>query len=293
MSIGIYKITNPKGRIYIGQSINIEKRFKDYQNLNNCKKQIKIYNSLVKYSPINHAFEIIEKCSLEHLNEREIYWGLKFRVLEDMGLNLKLGGANGKCSQETKDRISKSNKGRKNLPITDEHRLNMSKSRLGKTHSLEWRENIGKGNKGKILSQSTRDKISESNKGKAKHSEDNKLKISQRSKLQKNMLGKIHSEETKLKIRIAKLGKKDSEETKLNKSKAATGKIKTQEHKNNISLNHPTKKPLIQLDLQNNIIGEFISINEASRQTGYRVTDISACCNNKQKTAFGFIWKFK
>ena len=109
----------------------------------------------------------------------------------------------------------------------------------------------------------------------------------------KNMLGKKHSEETKLKMGVSKLGKKDSEETKINKSKAATGKIKTQEHKNNISLNHPTKKPIIQLDLSGFFIRGYISINEASRQTGYRVSDISACCNNKRKTAFGFIWRFK
>ena len=34
--IGIYKITSPTKRIYIGQSINIEKRFKSYEKLN-CK----------------------------------------------------------------------------------------------------------------------------------------------------------------------------------------------------------------------------------------------------------------
>lgn len=31
--IGIYKITNPKGKSYIGQSINIYRRFKEYKNL--------------------------------------------------------------------------------------------------------------------------------------------------------------------------------------------------------------------------------------------------------------------
>jgi len=31
--IGIYKITNPEGKIYIGLSKNIEKRFKNHKNL--------------------------------------------------------------------------------------------------------------------------------------------------------------------------------------------------------------------------------------------------------------------
>lgn len=28
---GIYKVTNPKGKVYIGQSSNIENRFNDYR----------------------------------------------------------------------------------------------------------------------------------------------------------------------------------------------------------------------------------------------------------------------
>jgi len=41
MSIGIYKITSPKGKTYIGQSINIEKRFKEHKNSINKKQTIK------------------------------------------------------------------------------------------------------------------------------------------------------------------------------------------------------------------------------------------------------------
>lgn len=45
--IGIYKITSPSGKIYIGQSINIEKRWEKYQKyIENIKNQIKLYNSL-------------------------------------------------------------------------------------------------------------------------------------------------------------------------------------------------------------------------------------------------------
>lgn len=42
--IGIYKITNPKGKVYIGQSIDINERFKTYSYLK-CKNQTKLYNS--------------------------------------------------------------------------------------------------------------------------------------------------------------------------------------------------------------------------------------------------------
>ena len=73
--IGIYKITSPTGKIYIGQSNNIENRKKFYKRLD-CINQIKLYNSLLKYSWKQHIFEVIEECTLEQLNEREIYWGL-------------------------------------------------------------------------------------------------------------------------------------------------------------------------------------------------------------------------
>lgn len=109
----------------------------------------------------------------------------------------------------------------------------------------------------------------------------------------KPMLGKIQSEETRLKIGKTKIGKPRSIETRNKMSKSALGKVKTSEHRINISNSHPTKKAVLQMDTKENLINEFISINEASRQTGYRVSDISACCNNKQKTAFGFIWRFK
>lgn len=38
--VGIYKITNPKGRIYIGQSVNIEQRKQNYKNFKTNKNNI-------------------------------------------------------------------------------------------------------------------------------------------------------------------------------------------------------------------------------------------------------------
>lgn len=124
--IGIYKITNSKGKIYIGQSVNIEIRFLKYKQLN-CKRQPKLYFSLKKYGVENHIFEIIEECSIELLDEREIYWGELYNVLEE-GLNLKLGKGNHSLSQETKDKISKSMLGKKK---TQEHCDNLSIAKKG------------------------------------------------------------------------------------------------------------------------------------------------------------------
>ena len=56
--IGIYKITNSKGAIYIGQAVNIERRKKDYSRAG-CKSQRKIYNSIKKYGWKDHTFEVL------------------------------------------------------------------------------------------------------------------------------------------------------------------------------------------------------------------------------------------
>ena len=71
--IGIYKITSPTNKIYIGQSINIHQRWKSYHSLN-CKQQKILYVSLKKYGVDKHKFEIQEQCIRESLNDNELKW---------------------------------------------------------------------------------------------------------------------------------------------------------------------------------------------------------------------------
>lgn len=88
--IGIYKITSPSGRIYIGQSKNIKNRWKTYIKLNtSCKKQTALYNSFLKHGVDRHTFEIIEECEFNQLNIRERYWQDFYSVLNG-GLNCVL-----------------------------------------------------------------------------------------------------------------------------------------------------------------------------------------------------------
>ena len=103
--VGIYKITNPKGKIYIGQTVDTIRREDVYKRLN-CKGQVKLYNSLLKYGFSEHIFEVIEECNVERLNERERYWQDFYNVLEE-GLNLKLtetSDRSGKMSKESIER---------------------------------------------------------------------------------------------------------------------------------------------------------------------------------------------
>lgn len=74
IKIGIYKITSPSGKVYIGQTINVYKRWEyDYKPLN-CKGQPKLLNSLKKYGYEAHKFEVLEECKLKQLSKREVYY---------------------------------------------------------------------------------------------------------------------------------------------------------------------------------------------------------------------------
>jgi group I intron endonuclease len=107
---GIYKITSPTGKVYIGQSTDVKRRFSKYKKLS-CNRQFKLYNSFLKYGTDKHIFEILTECSESNLNELEIYYISLYNSFNtDHGLNLRSGGQNGKLSEESKNRIKISTK---------------------------------------------------------------------------------------------------------------------------------------------------------------------------------------
>jgi group I intron endonuclease len=110
--IGIYKITSPSNKVYIGQSTNIKNRWDDYYKMIRCKRQPRLYNSLKKYKPHNHKFEIIEECTEDKLLERETYWKEHYNVLSVPSLCCRMDGKGGKLSQSTKDKMSKNKLGK-------------------------------------------------------------------------------------------------------------------------------------------------------------------------------------
>lgn len=75
--IGIYKITNLiNGKNYIGQSTNISRRWKDHRNIanNDLTNNYPLYRAIRKYGLNNFQFSVLEECSPEELNKKEIYW---------------------------------------------------------------------------------------------------------------------------------------------------------------------------------------------------------------------------
>jgi group I intron endonuclease len=95
--IVIYKITNPNGRVYIGQTVDFERRLDKYRRLK-CKSQHALYASMCKYGFDSHIFEIIEEFeSPSLLDSREIFYidlykSNKSRYPDKNGMNLTDGG---------------------------------------------------------------------------------------------------------------------------------------------------------------------------------------------------------
>ena len=191
---GIYKITSPSGRVYIGQSINIERRFRYYKGVA-CKEQIKIYNSLLKYGVNAHIFEVLELCETEELNNRERHYQDLYDSVAN-GLNLlyvKSEHFNGGHSEESKKKISDSLKGR---VFTEEHKYKIGLNNSRRIMSAETKEKHRLGRLGKKSSPETIEKQRQSKLG-SKRSEETKRKMSESAK---KVIKKPISDETRLKM---------------------------------------------------------------------------------------------
>jgi hypothetical protein len=100
---GIYKITSPSGKVYIGQGRDIHYRLNRYKNIEYCKGQKHLYYSFLKYGFENHKFEILQQAPIEDLNELEINYIWRYNSTNrEVGLNLSKGGKVGGHSEESK-----------------------------------------------------------------------------------------------------------------------------------------------------------------------------------------------
>lgn len=132
---GIYKITSPNNKIYIGQSVDINDRWNKYRRYA-CKKQVLLYNSLKKYGWGEHRFEILCQCDRPELDNLENYYIELFDTFNArFGLNIKSGGTKGYVhSEQTKHKIGQKNKGNKyrsGRKHTEESKKKMSLSKMG------------------------------------------------------------------------------------------------------------------------------------------------------------------
>jgi hypothetical protein len=160
--------------------------------------------------------------------------------------------------------------------FTEEQKLKIKNSHLGKKQSEETKIKRSNSSKGKpkpdgFMDEELKEKISKANKGK-KH-----------TKIHTNK-GIPRTLETKQKI------------SKANSKPKPNGfGDKLKQVVNYKLIGEKNSKSVIQLDVQNNVIQEFKSVKEAliflNKSTNNSC--ITACLKGRQKTAFGYIWKYK
>lgn len=174
-------------KTYIGSSIDLERRFRDYYNINYLESVLKRSNSLItrsllKYGYSNFSLEILEYCEPSETIPREQYYLDKLQPKFNI---LKVAGSFFGClhSEESKAKISLALKARK---ASDETKQKMSDAK-----------------KGRIVSDETKAKMSLAKRGENHY-----------------LYNKNHSDETKAKLR----GRKRTDETKAKMSIALTGR---------------------------------------------------------------------
>jgi len=156
---GIYLLTNLLNKDkYVGQSIDLGKRFTKYFNLSYLKNRntLVISRALIKYGYANFSISILEYCDKDILNEKEQYY---MDIIKPVYNTLKIAGSSSgyKHTQESKDKRSLNLKGKYtgiNSPLygrthteqTKELMSSMKKGQnnnfYGKTHTDETRELI-------------------------------------------------------------------------------------------------------------------------------------------------------
>jgi group I intron endonuclease len=168
--IGIYKVTSPTGRVYIGQSLDIQRRWRGYKD-RLCKTQVKLNRSFRKYGVDAHTFEVILECPIDKLNYYERHYQELYCTVSRKGLNCRLTQTDtrsGVLSEETRKKIGRANKGK----LSGKKRPEGCVERRLKTREANGaNERVSKLYTGRKLPKEIIEKISRTTKGRKKSKE--------------------------------------------------------------------------------------------------------------------------
>jgi len=201
-----------------------------------------LYRAYSKFGRNSHWQNIVNKTdyrveimfdnlTMEQAAEKEIeFIKLYGRIGFGGSLCNLTDGGDGKegffCSEQTKIKISESNKGKvrskkvreamsvrlKGTTLSEDVRLKMVKSRTGLKRSEETKLKMSKSRKGKRLSDETRLKMSESKKGR-------KLSDETRRKMSESQRGKKMSNDSIIKMRVSQSNRSDEHRRKISENK--------------------------------------------------------------------------
>ena len=290
----VYIHTNKiNGKMYVGQTIygnNPKRRWGGGNGYKGCEY---FYNAIQKYGWDKFEHEIIANNLTA--DEADNFEKLLITKLDlrnpNKGYNLESGGTKNKTlSESTKKKISESKIGKSNGP-----------------RSEETKKRISEGNKGKVLSDATKQKISGVRK-ECWTDEDYRRNQIEKHKWQTGekhpWYGRNHTEETKEKIRQTSVGRILTEEAKIKLSIANSGennpfygKTHSEEARRRVSKSNTGAKNgrarrVIQYDSCGNFIRVWNHIREAAIELNINYSSIVACCRDRQRKAGEFIWKY-
>lgn len=180
---GVYGIQNTlTGEWYVGQSQNVGKRFTTHlRNLAAGHHENEhLQRSFNKYGGDHFTFQVLERCPVAELDEREVKW-IAEKDSKQNGFNMTEGGGGIRgfhLSDETKAKLSELRKGH---PVSEETKLKLHEAKSGEKHH-QWGKPTPEETKAKISatlkgegcywhgkhrSQEVKDAVSRANKGKA------------------------------------------------------------------------------------------------------------------------------
>lgn len=171
MNSGIYRITHVStGRVYVGQSVNLKKRFQVHKRLlvGGRHHSVALQRSWDKCGELDFEFEVLEflpRCSwmLTRREQKYINDAVATNSLLNSsriaGRGSRLGAT---ASVETRNKISAAHKGR---IVSEETRKNLSASLMGHSVSEAVRQKLSSDRKGVPMSADAKKKMSDSHRG--------------------------------------------------------------------------------------------------------------------------------
>ena len=277
---GIYKIENLiNGKIYIGQSVNIQYRFANHKSESFNEKSnaydTALHRAIRKYGVENFAFDVVEECQQDALQEREIYW-IKYYNSFGNGYNMTSGG--------------------EGVPAIDVERVRQLWDKGMSIDDISAEINCNKHTAIRVLESYPSYNNEESyRRGRINSIKKQCKPICQYDK-DGNLIKKYNSvteaaNETHIRrnnISAALIGRQLS-----------AGGYQWTYYDNDVpsvynAQSTNEKKPVLQFDLQGNFIAEYDSMSEAANAVGLMsVKSISNCCAGKSHTAAQYKWQLK
>lgn len=219
--VGIYKITSPSGRVYIGQSWNIKLRWLTHGHNFHSAKLCASFN---KYGKGLHEFAVIHELPFD-INQETLdrYEQIYIDAYRGCGidlLNLREAGSVGRMSIESREKMSKSRMGRivsnetrkkisdahkgKKKPKSREHIEKVRALLKGKKRSPEMIEKAANKRRGKKRTPEQIKRISEAHKGQPAWNKGIPMSEEQKQMLSQSRLGKKLSCESVIKREATK-----------------------------------------------------------------------------------------